>query len=159
MARLMYAFLLWVLQKSFALQDELVDNIPLGLKLVQGLLLAFNQLIHILNTAGSDFTGGAEHDTVEELNVRLELITVGVALPVEIHLDLGLQDIGDEVLVLGNEFIELLDLLGPLLLSTLSHDDLQDLLEPFLDLSSLQILAQGLKKQRCKLQISWRKTL
>ena len=31
----MYAFLLWVLQKSFALQDELVDNIPLRLKLVQ----------------------------------------------------------------------------------------------------------------------------
>ena len=64
------------------------------------LLLTLDQLLHVLDAAGSNVSGGAEHDAVQELNVRLEVVAVGVALPVEVDLDLGCGDGWDEVFVL-----------------------------------------------------------
>ena len=92
-------YLLRVFHELFALADEFRDNAPLGLKLVQRLFLPLNQLFNVLNTAGSNVTGGAEHDSIQELNMGFQFITEGVTLPVEINLDLGLEDGGDEILV------------------------------------------------------------
>ena len=75
----------------------------------------------------------------------LELITIGVALPVEVNHDSGLLDIGDQLLVLLDQGVKLAELGGLLLLGTLSHEDFKDLLEPFSDLSPLQVFAEGLK--------------
>jgi len=75
----------------------------------------------------------------------LELITIGVALPVEIHHDSGLLDIGDQLLVLLNETFKLVVFLLLQVLGALSHQDLQDLSQPFLDLSPLQIFAEGIE--------------
>ena len=62
----------------------------------------------------------------------LELITIGVALPVEVHHNSGLLDIGDQLLVLLDQSIELVVLLLLLVLGALSHQDLEDLVQPFL---------------------------
>jgi hypothetical protein len=59
-----------------------------GLQLVEGLLLSLDQLLDVLDAAGSDVAGGAEHDAVQELDVGLQLVAVGVALPVQVDLDL-----------------------------------------------------------------------
>ena len=80
--------------------------------------------------------------------MRLELVTIGIALPVEVNLDLSLEDSGDELLVLLDEGIELLDLFSPLFLASLSHKDFQDLFEPFLNLTALQIFAKSLQTRR-----------
>merc|ERR1711931_37643 len=109
-------WLVWVLQKLLSLGDEVIDNGSLGLELGKSLLLTLNELINILDTAGSNFTGGAEHDGVQELNVWFELVTVGVALPVQVDLDLSGQDSGNEFLVLDNQALQLLVLVSPLLL-------------------------------------------
>ena len=137
--------LLGVLEELLALGDQLTDDGPLGLKLAEGLLLPLDQLLNVLDAAGSDVSGGAEHDAVQELDVRLELVAVCVALPVEVHLDLGLEDGGNELLVLLDEGIELGDLFGPLFLASLSHQDFKDLFQPFLDLATLQVFAKSLE--------------
>ncbi len=75
----------------------------------------------------------------------LQLITVGVTFPVEIDLDLGLEDSGDELLVLLDQTIKFADLFRSLLFSSLSHKDLKYLLKPFLDLCAFEIFAKSLK--------------
>merc|ERR1719331_1634925 len=82
--------LVGMLQDNLTLGNEINNNILLGIKLDKGLLLPLNELIDILHAGGSDVTGGREHDAVEELNMGLQLITVGVALPVQIDHDRGL---------------------------------------------------------------------
>ena len=72
-----------------ALLDQLLDHVALGLQLGQGLLLTLDQLVHVLDAAGSNVSGGGEHDTVKELNMGLELVTVGVTLPVQVNHHLG----------------------------------------------------------------------
>merc|ERR1719211_537402 len=52
-------------------------------------LLALNQFINILQAGWSDVSGGGQHDSVQELDMGLQLITIGVALPVQIHHDSG----------------------------------------------------------------------
>merc|ERR1719468_968712 len=134
-----------VLEDDLTLGDEVCDNVPLGVQLGEGLLLSLNELINILKTRGSDVSGGGEHDSVKELNMGLELITIGVALPVEVHHDSGLLDIGNQLLVLLDQSVKPAELCSLLLLGALSHKDLKDLLEPFSDLSPLQILAEGVE--------------
>merc|ERR1711874_542786 len=137
--------LVGVLEDDLTLGDEVCDNVPLGVQLGEGLLLSLNELINILKTGGGDVSGGGEHDSVQELHMGLELITIGIALPVEIDHDSGLLDIGDQLLVLLDQGVKLAKLCGLLLLSALSHQDLQDLQEPFPDLSPLKILAEGVE--------------
>merc|ERR1719442_153689 len=79
--------LVGMLQDNLTLGNEINNNILLGIKLDKGLLLPLNELIDILHAGGSDVTGGREHDAVEELNMGLQLVTVGVALPVQINHD------------------------------------------------------------------------
>merc|ERR1719384_2606013 len=87
-----------VLEDDLPLGNEVCDNVPLGVQLGEGLLLSLNKLINILEARGSNVSGGGEHDSVKELNMGLELITIGVALPVEIHHDSSFLDIGDQLL-------------------------------------------------------------
>ena len=137
--------LLRILKKLLALGNEVSDNSPLGLQLIQRLLLSLNQLFDVLNTAGSNITSGAEHDSIQELNMRLQFITIGIALPVQIHLDLSFEDSWDQVLMFLNDGIQFGTLFSAFLFSSLSHQNFQDLLQPFLDLSALKIFAEGLK--------------
>ena len=129
--------LLWILQELFALGNEVPDNASFGLQLTEGLFLSLNQLFDVFNAAGCDVTGRAEHNAVQELNVRLQFVSIGVTLPVQIHLDLSLQDGGDQLFMLEDDGVKFLHLFRPLLFSTLSHQDFQDVLEPFFDLSTL----------------------
>lgn len=59
---------------------------------------------------------------------------------------LGLHDGGDELLVFLDDHLEFAELIGPLVLGPLCHEDLQDVGQPLLHLSSLKVLAQGLQK-------------
>merc|ERR1719462_1193350 len=118
-----------MLQDNLTLGNEINNNILLGIKLDKGLLLPLNELIDILHAGGSNVTGGREHDAVEELNMGLQLVTVGVTLPVQINHNRGLLNAGNELLVLLDEHIQLL-ILGLLLgLGSLSHQDLEDLVQ------------------------------
>merc|ERR1719447_496906 len=137
--------LVGVLQNLLALLNQVIDHIPLRIQLDKGLLLPLDELIDILHAGGGNVAGGGEHDAIEELNMGLHLVTVGVALPVQVNHDGGLLDAGNELLVLLNEHIQLL-ILGLLLgLGPLGHQDLKDLVEPLLHLSTLKILAEGLE--------------
>merc|ERR1719219_1171297 len=134
-----------VLKNLLTLLNQVIDHIPLGIQLDKGLLLPLNELVNILHTGGSNVTGGGEHDAVKELNMGLQLVTVGVALPVQVDHDRGLLDAGNELLVLLDEHIQLL-VLGLLLgLGPLGHQDLKNLVQPFLHLSTLKILAEGVE--------------
>merc|ERR1740123_1313142 len=137
--------LVGILEDDLTLGDEVCDNVPLGVQLGERLLLSLNKLINILETRGGDVSGGGEHDSIKELNMGLEFITIGVALPVEVHHNSGLLDIGDEVLVALDKGVKLAKLGVLLFLGALSHQDLEDLLEPFPDLSPLQIFAEGIE--------------
>merc|ERR1712012_779709 len=106
--------LVGVFQDNLTLGNEGIHNIPLGIQLDKGLLLPLDELIDILHAGGSNVTGGGEHDAVEELNMGLQLVTVGVALPVQVDHDGGLLNAGDELLVLLDEHVQLL-VLGLLL--------------------------------------------
>jgi hypothetical protein len=132
----------------FALDNKLADNSSLGFKLAKRLLLSLNQLLDIFNAARSNISGGAKHDAIQEFNVRFELITIGVAFPVQINLDLGLEDSRDELFVLLDEGVKLLTLFSPLLFASFCHQDFQDLFQPFLDLTPLKIFAKGLEQKR-----------
>ena len=129
--------LLWILQELFALGNEVPDNASFGLQLTEGLFLSLNQLFDVFNAAGCDVTGRAEHNAVQELNVRLQFVSIGVTLPVQIHLDLSLQDGGDQLFVLLDDGVKFLHLFSPLLFAALSHQDFQDVLKPFFDLCTL----------------------
>jgi len=105
-----YLNLLRIFKELLALGDELTDNGSLGFKLAKRLLLPLNQLLDIFNAARCDISGGAEHDAIKEFNVRLKLITVCITFPVQVNLDLGLEDGGNELFVFLDESIELGDL-------------------------------------------------
>merc|ERR1719450_1832779 len=111
--------LVGVFQDLLTLLNQVIHNIPLGIQLDKGLLLPLDELIDILHAGGSNVTGGGEHDAVKELNMGLQLVTVGVALPVQVNHYGGLLNAGDELLVLLDEHVQLLVLglllgLGPL---------------------------------------------
>merc|ERR1719361_1904196 len=76
-----------VLKNLLTLLNQVIDHIPLGIQLDKGLLLPLNELVNILHAGGSNVTGGGEHDAVKELNMGLQLVTVGVALPVQVDHD------------------------------------------------------------------------
>merc|ERR1719362_184972 len=143
-----------MLQDNLTVGNEINNNVLLGIKLDKGLLLPLNELINILHAGGSNVTGGREHDAVEELNMGLQLVTVGVALPVQVNHDRGLLNAGNELLVLLDEHIQLL-ILGLLLgFGSLGHQDLKDLVQPLLHLSTLKILAEGLEVVPLPLELS-----
>merc|ERR1712223_223670 len=102
----------WVFHKLLALGDQVLDNGPLGFKLSEGLFLSLDQLFDVFNAAGSNVTGGAEHDSIQEFNMGFQLITESVTFPVEIDLDLSFGYSGDEVLVLLDESLQFLILHG-----------------------------------------------
>merc|ERR1719362_2470692 len=85
-----------VLKNLLALLNQVIDHIPLGIQLDKRLLLPLNELIDILHAGGSNVTGGGEHDAIKELNMGLQLVTIGVALPVQVNHDGGLLDAGNE---------------------------------------------------------------
>ena len=115
--------LLWILKKHFALRDEIFDNSSFGLHLSKWLLLPLNQLLDILNTAGSNVTSRAKHDSIQELNMGFQLITISVTFPVEINFDLGLENSWNEFLMLGNDNVQFACVVGPLVFASLSHQD------------------------------------
>merc|ERR1719192_1890868 len=82
-----------VLEDDLTLSNEICDDVPLGVELGERLLLSLNELINILETRWGNVSGGGQHDSVKELNMGLQLVSVGVAFPVEIHHDSGLLDI------------------------------------------------------------------
>merc|ERR1712012_1404645 len=92
-----------VLKDDLTLGNEISDNVSLGIKLRERLLLSLYEFINILKARGSNVSGGRQHDSIQELNMRLQLITIGIALPVEIHHDSSLLNIGDQLLVLLDE--------------------------------------------------------
>ena len=79
--------LLWILQQRLSLLNELPDNGPLGLQLIDGLLLSLDQLLHVLHATGRDLPRWAQHDAVKELDVRRKLVAVRVAAPVQVNLN------------------------------------------------------------------------
>ena len=97
--------LLRVLKELFALYDEIFDNSAFAFQLGEGFFLPLNQFFNVLNAAGSNVTGGAEHDAIQEFNVWLELVTIGITLPVEIDFDLSFEDGGNEFFVFRNDGI------------------------------------------------------
>merc|ERR1719341_249219 len=99
---------------------------------------ALNKLINILNARRSNFSGGRQHDSIKELNMGLQFITIGIALPVQIN--------HDSIKFVSFSFF--------LVLGTLSHQNLQDLCEPFLHLSSLQIFAKRIESVSLTLELS-----
>merc|ERR1719192_1834840 len=54
-----------------------------------------------------DISCGRQHDSIKELNMGLKLITIGIALPVEINHDSCLLDIGDKFLMLLDQSVKL----------------------------------------------------
>merc|ERR1719412_2135925 len=143
-----------VLKDDLALSNEVHNNIPLAIKLNQGLLLPLNELIHILDTGWGDVTGGGKHDTIQELNMGLQLITIGVALPVEIHHERSLLYIWDQLLMLLDKNTKFLILSFLLRLGPLCHQDLKNLVKPLLHLSTLKVLAEGLEVVSLPLELS-----
>merc|ERR1719192_907262 len=146
--------LVGVFQDLLTLLNQVIHNIPLGVELDKGLLLPLDELINILHAGGSNVTGGGEHDAVKELNMGLQLVTVGVALPVQVHHDGGLLNAGDELLVLLDEDIQLLVLRLLLGLGPLGHQDLEDLVQPLLHFGTFEILAKGLEVIPLPLELS-----
>merc|ERR1719370_447970 len=67
-------------------------------------------------------------------NMGLQLVTVGIALPVKVY--------------------QKLLLLGPKVLGPLSHQDLQNLCQPFLHLCALKIFAEGMEVVPLTLDLS-----
>merc|ERR1711868_107780 len=134
-----------VLEDDLTLGNEICDNVSLGIQLRKGLFLSLNQLINILKTGWSNFSGGRQHNSIKELDMGLQFITIGIALPVKIHHDSGLLDIGDELLMLLDQDVQFSHFALSLTLSTLSHQDLQNLIQPFLNLSSLKIFTQRIE--------------
>merc|ERR1719273_1426428 len=110
-----------VFQDLLTLLNQVINNIPLGIQLDKGLLLPLDELIDILNAGGSNVTGGGEHDAVKELNVGLQLITVGVALPVQVDHDGGLLNAGDELLVLLDQVVKKSHFFCSLIFGSLCH--------------------------------------
>merc|ERR1719259_407184 len=134
-----------VLKNLLTFVNKISDNSSLSLKLNQRLFLSLNQLINIFNTGRSNVSGGRHHDTIKELNMGLQLITIGIALPVQVHHNLGLSDGRDELFMLLDEGVQLVRFILLLILGSFSHQDLKDLSQPLLDLSPFQIFAQSVE--------------
>merc|ERR1719481_347008 len=130
-----------VFKDDLTLSNEVSHNGPLGVKLGEGLLLPLNQLIDILDTGWSNLTSGRQHDSVKEFNMGLQLVTIGIALPVQINHNGSLLDGGDELLVLLDEDLELFVLSLGEILGSAFHEDLQDLSKPFLHFCAFNVLA------------------
>ena len=137
--------LVGVLKDLLSLFNQLLDDAATRLQLDEGLLLTLNQLVHVLDAGRGNVPGGGEHDAVQELDMGLQLVAVGVALPVQVHHDLGLHDGGDELLVLLDEDVQFVELVLALVLGALGHEDLEDGGQPLLDLRPFQVLAESLK--------------
>ena len=99
-------------EDELALLDEVHHHVPLGVELLQGLLLPLDQLIHVLDAGGHGVPGRGEHDAVQELDVRLQLVSIGI----EVDHDLGLGHSRDELLVLLDKVVQQVVylVLGPL---------------------------------------------
>merc|ERR1719481_919895 len=130
-----------VFKDDLTLSNEVSHNGPLGVKLGEGLLLPLNQLINILDTGWSNLTSGRQHDSVKEFNMGLQLVTIGIALPVQINHNGSLLDGGDELLVLLDEDFELFVLSLREILGSAFHKDLQDLSKPLLHFCAFNVLA------------------
>merc|ERR1711962_366230 len=113
--------LVGVLKDLLALLNQVLDNVPLSVQLDKGLLLPLDELINILNAGGSNVTGGGEHDAVKELNMGLQLVTVGVALPVQVDHDLSFHDSGDQLFVFFDQIVKKPHLLCSLIFCSLCH--------------------------------------
>merc|ERR1711936_469868 len=111
----------WILKDLLALLNQVLNNIPLSVQLDKGLLLPLNELVNILHAGRSNVTGGGEHDAVKELNMGLQLVAVGVALPVQVDHDLGLHDSGDQLFVLLDQIVKKAHFLGTLIFGSLCH--------------------------------------
>merc|ERR1719508_141763 len=116
--------------------------------------MAFNELIYTFDARGSDFSGGGHHDSIEELNMGLELVAVSIALPVEIHHHLSLHHGRDQVFVVLDGLIQLIHFVLSLRSSSFGHQDLKDMSQPFLDLSLLEILAESVEAVPLSLELS-----
>merc|ERR1712168_527129 len=134
-----------VLKNLLAFVNGISDDTSLGLKLNKRLLLSLNELINILNTGRSDVSGGGHHDSIKEFNMGLQLITIGIAFPVQINHNLGLGHGRNEFFVLLDKSIEFVAFALLLILGSLSHQDLEDLGQPFLDFGPFQIFAQSVE--------------
>merc|ERR1712213_105221 len=143
-----------VLEDDLTLGNEIGDNVSLGVKLREGLFLSLNQLINILKTRWSNFSGGRQHDSIKELNMGLQFITIGITLPVQIHHDRSLLDIGDELFMLQDELVKFVMFILPLVLGTLSHQDLKDLSQSFLIFSTFQVFTKGVEGVSFSLELS-----
>merc|ERR1719288_416194 len=55
----------------------------------------------------SSSTFSRQHDSIKELNMGLKLITISIALPVEINHDSCLLDIGDKFLMFLDQSVKL----------------------------------------------------
>merc|ERR1719481_1442209 len=130
-----------IFKDDLTLGNEVSHNGPLGVKLGEGLLLPLNQLINILYTGWSNLTSGRQHDSIKEFNMGLQLVTIGIALPVQINHNGSLLDSGDELLVLLDEDLELFVLSLREILGSAFHEDLQDLSKPFLHFCAFNVLA------------------
>ena len=119
----------------------------LAIKLVQRFLLSLNEFVNIFHTGRSNLPGGGHHDSVQKLNVRLQLVAISVAFPVEVHLDCNFRDPGDELFMLLDESGQQIVFLLSLRLGSLSHQNLAHLSQPLLDLHLLQVLAESLNKR------------
>merc|ERR1719270_902657 len=134
-----------VLEDDLTLGNEICDNVSLGIQLGKRFLLSLNELINILKTRWSNISGGRQHDSIKELNMGLKLITISIALPVEINHYSCLLDIGDKFLMLLDQSVKLSQLSVSLVFGTLSHQDFQNLLEPFPHFSPLKVFAERIE--------------
>merc|ERR1719334_605525 len=134
-----------VLEDDLTLGNEICDNVSLGIQLGKRFLLSLNKLINILKARWSNISGGGQHNSIKEFNMGLKLITISIALPVKINHDSSLLDIRDEFLMFLDQSVKLSKFSGPLVLGTLSHEDFQNLLEPFPHFSSLKIFTERIE--------------
>merc|ERR1719391_1044650 len=75
----------------------------------------------------------------------LQLVTIGITLPVQVNHDGSLLYIGNEFLVFLDESFKFVTLSLLLILGTLGHEDLEDLCQPFFDFGPLEVFAQRIK--------------
>merc|ERR1719233_1438217 len=95
-----------------------------------------------INSRRSNISGGGEHYSVKELDMGLQFITVCITLPVQVNHDGCFLNSWYKFFMLLDQIIQLISFSFLLILGTLSHQNFQNLSQPFLYLSSLQVLAK-----------------
>merc|ERR1712170_184423 len=100
-----------------------------------------------------DVSCGRQHDSVKELNMRFELISIGITLPVEINHDSCFLDIWDKLFMLLDKGIKKIMLLLSLILGSLSHQDFKDLGKPFLDFCPLKVFTKRIESISFSLEL------